>query len=293
MPLTKETLSALLEVERPRFEACLAPTASRLEALAGANLTVVASGPGARVSVTPRGLSPAAVACLEATGAGLNATATQEVEASLSVATPAGSTEPGAGVVPDAELLRQRVTSACPCFAAIGVNAPPQLVITARPQAPLDVLTTSDLIADRLERCLEETVAPLEGTLEVTLDLPLLNGDAHQPSPDASADVALLQDAAMARRHSAALQLALARRRALEQQLKPVATSLKRKPTPALVKQRAALCRALVEVDDEATRRARLAAEAITRAKGPASSMPKVTLEPVQACAAITPRDDE
>jgi hypothetical protein len=292
-PLTRETFAALLEAERPRFEQCLAPAASRTASQASAELSVVASARGVRVTVTPRALSDEAVACLEARGAALAVSATMELQAGLTIDAPVGSSDPEAAVVPEAEVLRRRLSEACACFTAIGLNAPPQLVVTSRPGAPLDVVTAADVIAGRVERCLEETVPGMDGALEVTIDLPLLNGDANQPSLDASADVVAAQDQAMARRHVAALQLLLARRSALERQLKGVATSLKRKATPTLLKQRASLCRQLFAVEEEASGRAQLATEAVARAKGPPSSVPPVTLEPLQVCSAVKPTEDE
>ncbi|MDX2009199.1 MAG: hypothetical protein SFW67_03360 [Myxococcaceae bacterium] len=292
VPLTNETLRAWLEVERPRFEQCLAPTAARTRAQASARLTLTSASSGARVEVTPEGLAPGAVACLEASARALPLPSAGDLEARLTVVAPVGSAEPGASVVPDAEALRERVTSACACFGALGLNAPPQLVVHARPGLPLEVVTTTDVIAERLERCLEASVAAPDSPLEVTLDLPLLNGDSNQSSPDASSDVVAAQDVAMARRHLGRLELLLARRAALAQQVAALATSLKRKPTPALRQRRASLCAALFEVDDELPLEARTAADAATRAKLPRPATPALTLEPVQACAAVKPAEE-
>lgn len=293
VPLTTETLAAFLEVERPRFEQCLAPTSSREAPEASAELAVTVTARVAQVTVEGRGLSAAAKTCLEETVAGLGLSAAGSTSARLSVVAPVGSPEPGASGVPEVEALRQAIARACACFASVGVNAPPQLVVQARSNAPLDVVTASDIVSTRVERCLEETVVAPSSTLELTVDLPLLNGEANQTSPDASPDIVAAQELAMARRHVAQANLLVARRVGLKLRLDALAISLKRKPTPALRKERGSLCQMLFEVDDDLTRRVRQATDAVARVKGFSASVPKATLEPVQTCAGLSPTEEE
>ncbi len=251
--LTKETLAAFLELERPRFEACLAPPTSRDRADATADLEVtVAATASARV--TPRNVTPEGVACLEARvkDLALTGAASTPLVNVLVVAPPAGAPDASLELLPEVNALRAAVTSACSCFEVLGVNAPPQLVLTHGPHAPVDVVTSSDPLADAVERCLEAALqAQPRSALELTVDLPLLNGDATQESPDAAADVTKSQTEAMRRRHTARVNLLVARHAANQKQLETVAASYKRKPTPKLARSRVALCSELRSIEDE------------------------------------------
>lgn len=251
--LTKETLAAFLELERPRFEACLAPPTSRERADATADLEVtVAATASARV--TPRNVTAEGVACLEGRvkDLALTSAASTPLVNVLVVAPPVGAPDPSLELLPEVNALRAAVTSACSCFDVLGVNAPPQLVLTHLPDAPIDVVTSSDPLADTVERCLEAALkAQPRSALELTVDLPLLNGDATQESPDAAADVAKAQLEAMHRRHAAHVKLLVARHAANQKQLETVAASYKRKPTPKLARSRVSLCGELRSIEDE------------------------------------------
>ena len=97
----------------------------------------------------------------------------------------------------------------------------------------------------------------------------------------------------MVRRHVAQANLLAARRVGLKLRLDALAISLKRKPTPALRKERRSLCQTLFEVDGDLTRRVRQATDAVARVKGLSASVPKPTLEPVQTCAGLSPTEEE
>jgi hypothetical protein len=272
-------LDALLEYERPRFEACLAPPTSRDKADASADVEVHA---GAEPKVTPRNVTPEGVACLEAAAKQLTLTAgpKQVIVGTLVVSPPPQAPDPAVVLLPEVNALRAAVTQACACFEALGTNAPPQLVLTAGPAAAVDVVTSADPLATKLERCLEEQLAAHpRPTVELTVDLPLLHSGALQPSPDATAEVAALQQQVLERRRLAWAKLLWARRQALVAHLASVAPSLKRKPTPTLMKERRALCEALFEVDD--------ALPAALEAAKDAELSKAVVTTPVQTCAAV------
>ncbi|MDP1917459.1 MAG: hypothetical protein Q8L14_14560 [Myxococcales bacterium] len=279
--LTNETLAAFLELERPRFEACLAPPTSREKADATADLEVtVAATASARV--TPRNVTAEGVACLEARvkDLALTGTASTPLVNVLVVAPPVGAPDPSLELVPEVNALRAAVTSACSCFEPLGLNAPPQLVLTHLPDAPIDVVTSSDPLADTVERCLEAALqAQPRSALELTLDLPLLNGDATQESPDAAADVAKAQTAAMSRRHAAHVKLLVARHAANQKQLELVAASYKRKPTPKLARSRVSLCGELRTIEDELP-------AALERAKSPTLNG-SARIVPTTLCASV------
>lgn len=244
-PLTGATLSAFLEVEQPRFQACLVAEASdagvTVELTVAQRLSVKLSAPS---------LSDAGSACLEAVGPTLGlSTAQPGVSASIAIEPPSGAE--ATANVPEAAVLRAAVTSSCECFEALSVNAPPQLVLHHLPRAPVDVVTASDPIAARLERCLEARLASIPGSeIELTVDLPLISSVALHESPDAASDVVTAQREAMARRARAEFGLLLTQHNTLTRQLDAMATPLKRKPTPALQRQRKAACTTLFGVED-------------------------------------------
>lgn len=284
---TKETLAAFLELERPRFEACLAPPSSRDKADASAELEVtVAATTTART--TPRNVTPEGVACLEARVKELTLTGASSAPLVhvLVVAPPTGAPDPSLELLPEVNALRAAVTSACSCFAILGVNAPPQLVLTHAPEGPVDVVTSPDPLADKVERCLEAALqAQPRSSLELTVDLPLINADATQESPDAAADVVKAQTDAMSRRHAAQVKLLVARHAALQKQLDGVAASYKRKPTPKLAKSRVALCDELRSIEDELP-------VALGRAKSPALSE-ATRVAPTTLCGSVRRTDVE
>jgi hypothetical protein len=295
-PLTRETLQALLDFERPRFEQCLVDADSLLKTDASADVEVVVAAT-ARASVSARNLTPEGVACLEKVPAKLKLPpSSSPLVARLVVNPPAGAPEPNPEFLPEVTLLRKEVVAACACFELLGANAPPQLLLVQKPGKPVDILTTSDPLADKIERCLEERLsAHTPPAFEVTVDLPLLNGDAQQDSPDASPDVVEAQRRAMATRHRANAKLLEARRAALEKQLEPVVLGLKRKSTPALIKQRAKLCQLMFDIEDELVASVQRATEALVRAgeQGALSELSKsVTTEPSERCAALKPPPD-
>lgn len=278
--LTPETLAAFLEVERPRFEACLAPPTSREQADATADVELLVAAVTA-VKVTPRNVAAEGVTCLEARAKALGlSAAAPPVRAVLVVAPPTGAPPPTVELLPEVNQLRAAVTQACGCFEALGVNAPPQLVLTHGAGGPVDVVTSGDPLADKVERCLEAALqSHPSSTLELTVDLPLLNGDATQPSPDAVPDVVAAQTAAMRRRHRARVALLVARRAALQAALEPVAASYKRKPTPKLAQRRVALC-------DELRALAAELPEALARADDAALTQ-ATSVEPTALCASV------
>ncbi|MDP3500024.1 MAG: hypothetical protein Q8S33_06820 [Myxococcales bacterium] len=279
--LTNETLAAFLELERPRFEACLAPPTSRERPDASADLEVTVSAT-ASARVTPRNVTAEGVACLEARVKDLTLTgaASTPLVNVLVVAPPVGAPDPSLELLPEVNALRAAVTSACSCFVALGVNAPPQLVLTHLPDAPIDVVTSSDPLADAVERCLEAALQAQPRTaLELTVDLPLLNGDATQESPDAAADVVKAQTEAMRRRHAAHVKLLVARHAANQKQLETVAASYKRKPTPKLARSRVALCGELRSIEAELP-------AALERAKSPTLNG-SANVVPTTLCASV------
>jgi hypothetical protein len=284
--LTKETLEAFLEVERPRFGACLASPTSRDKADATAELEVtVAATVSARV--TPRNVTPEAVACLEARVKDLSLTgaASTPLVHVLIVAPPDGAPAPSVELLPEVNALRAAVTGACECFAVLGMNAPPQLVLKHLPEAPIDVVTASDPLADKVERCLEAALqSQPRSSLELTVDLPLINGDATQESPDAAADVVKAQTEAMKRRHAAHVKLLAARHAATLKQLESVAASYKRKPTPKLARSRVALCGELRSIEDELP-------AALGRARSPTLT-DSTRVVPTALCASVKPEED-
>lgn len=278
-------LDALLEYERPRFEACLASPTSRDKADASAEVEVQV---GAEPKVTPRNVTPEGVSCLEAAAKqlALSASPKQVIVGRLVVAPPPQAPAPDVVLLPEVNALRDAVTKACACFEALGTNAPPQLVLSAGPSISVDVLTSSDPLAVKVERCLEERLATHpRPAVELTVDLPLLHSGALQPSPDASTEVATLQEQALARRRLAHAKLLWARRQALVAQLSSLAPSLKRKPTPALMQERRTLCQALFAVDD--------ALPSALEAAKDAELSKAVLVAPVQTCAAVRRTSDE
>jgi hypothetical protein len=284
-PVTKETLAAWLDFERPRFEACLMPATARDKADANAQLDVSVSAKETSVKIAAQNVTPLGVSCLEATVKAMNVTNASTVTAQLFVAPPADAPAPNVELLPEANALRAAVTQSCQCFTGLSVNAPPQLVLKMGPETPLDVVTAADPLAEKVERCLEEALAAHpRPTVELTIDLPLLNGDATAQSPDASSELAAHQDALMKRRHSALVGLLEAQRTALLKVIEAVSTSAKRKPTPKLIKERQALCETLIEVEDALP-------GAVERAKNPALSK-VVSLEPSQLCAFARTSDE-
>jgi len=285
--LTKETLAAFFELERPRFEACLAPPNSRDTADASADLEVtVAATTTARI--TPRHVTPEGVACLDARvkELALLGSASTPLFNVLVVAPPVGAPDPALELLPEVNALRAAVTSACSCFQVLGVNAPPQLVLKHLPDGPLDVVTSADPLADKVERCLEASLrAQPRSSLELTVDLPLINADATQESPDAAADVVKAQTGAMSRRHAAQVKLLVARHAGLQTQLEGVAASYKRKPTPKLASSRAALCGELRSIEDELP-------AAFERAKNP-TLREATRIVPTTRCASVKRTDVE
>ncbi len=285
--LTKETLEAFLELERPRFGACLASPTSRDQANATAELEVtVAATVSARV--TPRNVTPEGVACLEARVKDLSLTgaASTPLVHVLVVTPPEGAPAPSVELLPEVNALRAAVTGACACFEVLGMNAPPQLVLKHLPGAPIDVVTASDPLADKVERCLEAALqSQPRSSLELTVDLPLLNGDATQESPDAAADVVKAQTEAMKRRHAAHVKLLVARHAASQKQLEREATSYKRKPTPKLARSRVALCGELRSLEDELP-------AALERAKS-AELTASTRLAPTTLCSSVKRTDVE
>lgn len=284
--VTKETLSAWVDFERPRFEACLTPSSAREKDDASAQLDVsVSAKEPLSVKVTGQNVSPEGVACLEGAAKDLGLTATTSLTAQLSVVAPPGAPAANVQLLPEANALRAAVTSACACFEGLSVNAPPQLVLKLGPGSALDVVTAADPLAEKVERCLETTLASHPRPLvELTLDLPLLNGDAAAPSPDASQEVLAQQESVMKRRHSALVVLLDAQRTAVLKQLEPVSVAYKRKPTPKLVKERQAACDALIELEDALPL-------AVERAKNPAF-VKTISLEPSQLCAFARASDE-
>lgn len=235
-PLTRETLSALLELERSRFEPCVTDTAD------GGVLVELTAGPA---GLTPKSQDP----CLSGAAAGLQLTAPQPVTASLTLAP---GPERGPEAVPEAWALREAVSRACTCFEGLGVNSPPQLLLIHKPGAPVDIVTAEDPLAAKVERCLEEQLAAQPApSLEVTIDLPLLNADASaDAAKDVSPQVDEAQRLASQRRARARLVLLEARRAALLARLTPLVGPLKRKPTPKLMRERSQWCALLLEVDE-------------------------------------------
>ncbi|MBL8923374.1 MAG: hypothetical protein JNJ54_31265 [Myxococcaceae bacterium] len=275
-------LQELLEYERARFEACLATPGSRDKADASADVNVTVSIGGAAVSVTPRDVTPEGVACLEAAAKRLTLTAApkQVLTGTLVVAPPPGAPDPAVVLLPEVNALRAAVTQACACFEVLGTNAPPQLVLRVSPSTAVDVVTSADPLAAKLERCLEEQLAAHpRPSVELTVDLPLLHSGALQLSPDATPEIAEQQQQALARRRVALVKLLSARRAALVSSLDALATKLERKPTPALMKERRALCGTLFEVDD-ALPPALEAAKDTELAKS-------ISVAPLQTCAAV------
>lgn len=283
-PVTKETLAALLDAERPRFEACLVPPSAREKLEGSATLDVAVTVKEASVKVTPRDVTPEGVGCLESAVKTL-ALAGASAGAQLTVSSPPGSPDPTIQLLPEANTLRAAVTSACGCF-ELGVNAPPPLVLTIGPASALDVVTSADPISEKVERCLEAALAAHpKPTVELTLDLPLINADAAALSPDASPEILALQDQAMKRRHSAEVVLLDARRTALLKQLEPIAASYKRKPTPKLTRERQTLCEAILEIEESLP-------VALERAKN-ADLTKNVSTEPAQLCAFARTAEEE
>ncbi|MBL8940444.1 MAG: hypothetical protein JNM69_38210 [Archangium sp.] len=275
-PLTAETLAALLTLERPRFAECLVSPTSREKDDASAEVEVMV-GHAVTVTVTPRSVAPEGAACLEQRVRALGLSSTTPIAATMVVGVPPGAPSTAAQLLPEVNALRAAVASACSCFEPLGVNAPPQLVLTLGPSSATDVVTASDPLADKVERCLEQALAEFpRPSLELTVDLPLLNADANQESPDASDEVATTQREAMKRRAAAKLDLLLVQRTALVKQLEPIAQSYKRKPTPSLMKQRIALCGDLRVVEDALP-------AAVERATPPKP----IDTEPSQLCASV------
>ncbi len=274
-PLTAETLTAALTLEQPRFAECLASPTSRERDDASADVEVMVSST-VTMKVTPRGLRAEGSTCLEQRVQQLELTGAN-VTASTVVGVPAGAPSSTLQLLPEVNAVRAAVASACSCFEPLGVNAPPQLVLKLGPSSAPDVVTAADPLADKVERCLEQTLADFpRPSLELTIDLPLLNSDANQESPDASDEVVTTQRQAMKRRAVAKLGLLLAQRTALVKQLEPIAQSYKRKPTPSLMKQRIALCSELRVVEDALP----LAVERAVPSK-------PIDTEPSQLCAAV------
>jgi hypothetical protein len=284
--LTKETLEAFLEVERPRFEACLASPTSRSAADANAELEMTVAAT-TLVRVKAHNVTPEGVACLEASVKELKLTSasSKPLVKVLIIAAPEGAPDPSQELLPQVNALRAAVTSACACFEVLSVNAPPPLILKHLPNAAVDVVTSSDPLAEKVERCLEaalQTQPPSE--LELTVDLPLLNGDAMQESPDAAADVLKAQTQAMSRRHGAKVKLLVARHAALQKQLEALPIP-KRKPPPKVLRSRLVLCRELRLIEDELP-------AALERAKSlsPTESIP---FEPTTLCPPVKNDDPE
>lgn len=274
-PLTVETLTAALMLEQPRFAECLASPTSREQDDASADVEVMVNST-VTMKVTPRGLRAEGSACLEQRVQQLELTGAN-VTASTVVGVPAGAPSSTLQLLPEVNAVRAAVASACSCFEPLGVNAPPQLVLKLGPSSAPDVVTAADPLADKVERCLEQTLADFpRPSLELTIDLPLLNSDANQESPDASDEVVTTQRQAMKRRAVAKLGLLLAQRTAIVKQLEPIAQSYKRKPTPSLMKQRIALCGEL-----------RVVEEALPLAVERALPSKPIDTEPSQLCASV------
>lgn len=274
-PLTTETLTAALTLEQPRFAECLASPTSREQDDASADVEVMVSST-VTMKVTPRGLRAEGSTCLEQRVQQLGLTGAN-VTASTVVGVPAGAPSSTLQLLPEVSAVRAAVGAACSCFEPLGVNAPPQLVLTLGPTTPLDVVTAADPLADKVERCLEQTLADFpRPSLELTIDLPLINSDATQESPDASDEVVTTQRQSMKRRAAARLELLMAQRGALVKQLEPIAQSYKRKPTPSLMKQRIALCGEL-----------RVVEEALPLAVERAALSKPIDTEPSQLCASV------
>lgn len=250
-PFNAATLAAHLEVERARFESCLSTSESRTSPDAGATLDIT-TGPKPLTKVTADGLTDAGIACLESRVNDLALPTTPPpFTASLTIGVPFGAADLSASPLPEVVALRAAVTASCTCFESLGTNAPPQLVLRHAPNQPIDVVTASDPLADKMERCLEPALADLPSSeLELTVDLPLLNASALHESPDAQPDIAEAQRATLVRHATAELALVRAQRAAIIKLLDVLATPLKRKPTPALTQRRRAQCESLVELDD-------------------------------------------
>ncbi|MBM4778106.1 MAG: hypothetical protein GQE15_10445 [Archangiaceae bacterium] len=275
-PLTRETLSAALVLEQPRFAECLASPTSREKDDASAEVEVSVAA-AVTAKVTPRNVGPEGVSCLEQRVQQLALTHPATLTSTLTVAPAAGAPSTAAQLLPEVNAVRAAVASACNCFEPLGLNAPPQLVLKLGPASAPDVVTASDPLADKVERCLEQALAEFpRPSLELTVDLPLLNSDANQESPDASDEVVTTQREAMKRRAAAKLNLLLVQRTALVKQLEPIAQSYKRKPTPSLMKQRIALCGDLRAVED-----------ALPAAVERAAPSKPVDTEPSQLCASV------
>lgn len=274
-PLTVETLTAALMLEQPRFAECLASPTSREQDDASADVEVMVNST-VTMKVTPRGLRAEGSACLEQRVQQLGLTG-PNVTASTAVGVPTGAPSSTLQLLPEVNAVRAAVASACSCFEPLGVNAPPQLVLKLGPSSAPDVVTAADPLADKVERCLEQTLADFpRPSLELTIDLPLINSDASQESPDASDEVVTTQRQVMKRRATARLELLMAQRTALVKQLEPIAQSYKRKPTPSLMKQRIALCSELRVVEDALP----LAVERAVPSK-------PIDIEPSQLCASV------
>lgn len=275
-PLNAETFTAALALEHPRFAECLASPQSREKDDASADVQVMVQ-PEVVVKVTPRNLRSEAVSCLEQRILQLGVKSPTPFTATTVVGVPEGAPSSSLQLLPEVNAVREAVASACSCFEPLGVNAPPQLVLKLGPSSAADVVTAADPLADKVERCLEQALADFpRPSLELTVDLPLLNSDANQESPDANDEVIATQRTAMKRRAVARLDLLLVQRSALVKQLEPVAQSYKRKPTPSLMKQRIALCGDLRAVEDALP-------AAVERA-----ALPKpIDTEPSQLCASV------
>lgn len=275
-PVNAETLTAALALEQPRFAECLAAPTSREQDDASADVEVMV-GADVTAKVTPRNLRTEGIACLEQRVQQLGVHSATPFTARMVVGVAAGAPSTTAQMLPEVSAVRAAVGAACSCFEPLGLNAPPQLVLKLGPSSALDVVTASDPLADKVERCLEQTLAEFpRPSLELTVDLPLLNSDANQESPDASDEVITTQRQAMKQRAAARLDLLLVQRTELVKQLEPVAQSYKRKPTPSLMKQRIALCGELRAVEDALP-------AAVERAAPPKA----VDTEPSQLCASV------
>ncbi len=275
-PLTAETLSALLALEQPRFSECLASPGSREKDDASAEVEVSVAA-AVTAKVTPRNVASQGISCLEQRVQQLVLTHPAPLTSTLTVSPAAGAPSTTAQLLPEVNAIRAAVGAACSCFEPLGLNAPPQLLLKLGPSSAPDVVTASDPLADTVERCLEQTLVEFpRPSLDLTVDLPLINSDANQESPDANEEIIATQREAMKRRAVAKLDLLLVQRAALVKQLEPIAQSYKRKPTPSLMKQRIAVCGELRAVED-----------ALPAAVERAVPSKPVDTEPSQLCASV------